>query len=159
MRDVKQSDCLLIIITRESCGFENLRKTYSHLFMLLQKKSSFSKWSAFISSRLVPFISVIWSVSSREPCALLSALLQRCSARLWIICSLSPSVCFSNEQKWDTPARLSFHPFILLYVSRADTRACESGPLRFLWARGAETHVYCQVKGSFNARSMKFVIH
>lgn len=60
------------------------------------------------SSRLVPFISVIWSVSSREPCALLSALLQCCSVLLWIICSLS------NEQKWDSPARFSFHPSLRL---------------------------------------------
>lgn len=66
------------------------------------------------SSRLIPFISVIWSVSSREPCALLSALLQCCSVLLWIICSLSQSVWLSNEQKWDSPARLSFHPSLRL---------------------------------------------
>lgn len=131
------------------------------------------------SSRLVPFISVIWSVSSREPCALLSALLQCCSVLLWIICSLSQSVWLSNEQKWDSPARLSFHPFILPYVYRADTsafltrekgRAVWNVPLLFFWARGTEERhwmkavvcvdgftavsdiysVYYNVKGSFN---------
>lgn len=66
---------LLIIITKQTCGFENFAKTYSHLFMLLRKRSLLSKWSTFISaqsrsssicvsSRTLPFISVIWSVSS-----------------------------------------------------------------------------------------------
>lgn len=85
---------LLIIMARESCVFENFRKTYSHLFMLLRKSRHYQNEalssppsSICVSSRPVPFISVIWSVSSARPHVSLpllplSALVTRLSALL-----------------------------------------------------------------------------